>query len=112
MAKCDEGYLCEACGAPVERLSESALYLQYILGWIDAGLLQTSRECHLKCMPALAQFVRHPEFEEVFAEGDFDRRQMDPKFVAERTELVTGAYQRLVDLQRKRKGLTLDDYPL
>lgn len=112
MAKCDEGYLCEACGEPVERLAESALYLQYILGWIDSGLLQSSRECHLRCMPALAQFVEHPEFEPVVAEGDFDRRGMDPAFVAERTKLVTEAYQRLLDLQRRRKGLTLDDYPL
>ncbi|MFK7735264.1 MAG: hypothetical protein AB8B50_04500 [Pirellulaceae bacterium] len=112
MAKCDEGYLCEVCGEPVEKLSDSALYLQFVIGWIDSGLLQSRRECHLRCVPTLAQFVEHPEFEPVQIDGDFDRRRLDPVLAKQRQELVSGGYERLRTLQRKRKGLSIEDYPL
>ncbi len=47
MAKCDEGYLCEVCGEDVANISDSALYLQYVIGWIDPETLHTgaSRTC-------------------------------------------------------------------
>lgn len=112
MAKCDEGYLCEVCGRAVEALSESALYLQFVIGWIDPETLHTRRECHLRCQPTLAQFVDDDEFEKVTVEGEFDRRKMDPRFAAERTDLVTRGYQRLRQLQNRRRGLTVADYPL
>lgn len=112
MAKCDEGYLCEVCGEPVEKLSDSALYLQFVIGWIDSGLLQSRRECHLRCVPTLAQFVEHPDFEPVEIEGDFDRRLLDPDLAAKRQELVSAGYERLRILQKKRKGLAIEEYPL
>ena len=112
MAKCDEGYLCEACGEPVEQLGNSALYLQYVIGWIDPETLHTRRECHLRCLPSLSQFIDHESFEPVFVEGEFDRRQLDPGFVRERVELVTSGYERIQHLQLRRKDLTVEDYPL
>lgn len=113
MAKCDEGYLCEVCGTEVERLTDSALYLQYVIGWIDPETLHTRRECHLHCNPALAQYIDDERFSpQVQVDDSLDRRQLDPTFVAERAELVTRGYQRLWELQSKRSGLTVNDYPL
>jgi hypothetical protein len=113
MAKCDEGYLCEVCGEEVEVLTESALYLQYVIGWIDPETLHTRRECHLRCQPTLAQFIDDNRFAPpVEITGDFDRRRLDPIFVAERSRLVTRGYQRLWELQDGRRAETVVDYPL
>lgn len=112
MAKCDEGYLCEVCGSAVERLDESALYLQYVIGWIDPETLHVRRECHLRCQPNLAQFIDDDTFTPVQVEGEFDRRLMDPAFVTDRVTLVSKGYRRLRTLQRKRTDLSVTDYPL
>ena len=32
MARCEQGYLCEVCGSEVEALTDSDLYLRYVLG--------------------------------------------------------------------------------
>lgn len=113
MAKCDEGYLCEVCGKEVEQLSDSALYLQFVIGWIDPETLHTRRECHLRCNPALAQFIDDESFSPaVHIDGDFDRRQLDKDFADSRQELVTRGYARLRELQTRRRGLTVSDYPL
>ena len=37
MARCDQGYLCEVCGAEVEEITESDLYLAYVLGEVPGG---------------------------------------------------------------------------
>lgn len=113
MAKCDEGYLCEVCGLEVEGLSNSALYLQYVIGWIDPETLHTRRESHLRCQPALAQFIDDPRFAPPIRISDeFDRRTLDAAFAAERAALITRGYQRLWELQTRRRGLTVVDYPL
>lgn len=112
MAKCDEGYLCQVCGEEVKRLIDSSLYLQYVIGWIPSTDLQKHPEIHLRCNPNLAQFIDAPEhFAPMTAEGPFDRRQLDPKFAAERTDLVTRGYLRLRHLQRDR-SLPIDGYPV
>ncbi len=112
MAKCDEGYLCEVCGKPVEKLSHSALYLQYVIGWIDPETLHTRQECHLACQPTLAQFIEHKDFVSVRVEGEFDRRTMAADFVAARVELVSRGFARLRELQSARRGVVLSEYPL
>lgn len=113
MAKCDEGYLCEVCGEEVERLDESALYLQFVIGWIDPETLHTRRECHLTCNPSLAQYIDDPRIDPcIRIEGDFDRRRLDPNFVAQRAALVTRGYERLCELQKRRSSLSVIDYPL
>ncbi len=113
MAKCDEGYLCEVCGEEVEGLTNSALYLQYVIGWIDPETLHTRRECHLRCLPSLAQYIEDERFQPAVQIDDmFDRRQLDTEFVRQQVELVTRGYRRLWELQTKRRGLTVADYPL
>lgn len=113
MAKCDQGYLCEVCGEEVDGLTESALYLQYVIGWIDPETLHTRRECHLHCNPALAQFIEDERFTEtVTVEGEFERKNLDVEFVRERSALINRGYQRLWDLKTKRRGLTVAEYPL
>jgi hypothetical protein len=113
MARCEEGYLCEVCGGDVERLSDSALYLQLVIGWIDPETLHTRRECHLRCLPALAQFIDAPEFDPpVRVTGDFDRRQLDPEFVAARAALVSRGFARLRELDALHDRPPLTDYLL
>ena len=84
MAKCDEGYLCEVCGHEVEQIVESDLYLRFILGLVDPEILHIAAERHLRCNPTLAQYIVHPEFAPLYVDGDFDKRQLDPEFVATR----------------------------
>lgn len=38
MAKCDEGYLCEVCGQDVAEISQSDLYLRYVVGNLEEAL--------------------------------------------------------------------------
>ena len=39
MAKCEEGYLCEVCGGDVEAITDSDLYLRYVIGELDPEVL-------------------------------------------------------------------------
>ncbi len=99
MAKCEEGYLCEVCGRDVERLRDSGLYLQFILGWIDPETLHTRREIHIDCLPALAQFIDDARYQtELEVPAEFAREQLDAPFVQQRSTQVTRAYQRLLEL--------------
>lgn len=111
MAKCDEGYRCDVCGKDVEDLVESSLYLAYVIGDIDPELLHTSQERHLTCNPVLAQFITDESFSSVFADGDFDKRKLDPKYVEARESVVTRGFQRLKQL-RGKEGLSILEYPL
>ncbi|QDU74022.1 hypothetical protein Pan97_10230 [Bremerella volcania] len=110
MAKCDEGYLCDVCGQPVERLFESDLYLRYVIGMLDPEVLHTTPERHTRCNPALAQFIVHEKFTPVECPGDFDKRNLDPEFVRQREQLVSRGYDRLRELARL--DLPIVDYPL
>ena len=59
MAKCDEGYRCEVCGRDVEVITESDLYLRFILGEVPLELLHRLSERHLRCNPAAPpQYIR------------------------------------------------------
>src|SRR5687768_17429396 len=110
MAKCEEGYLCDVCGGDVEHIWESDLYLRFVIGMIDPETLHTTRERHIRCNPALAQFIVDPSFDPVLLEGDFDKRKMDAKFVDQREQLVTRGWQRLKELPGQQ--LSVLDYPL
>jgi len=112
MARCEEGYLCRVCGREVEHLWESELYLRYVLGWVRPEQLHQEPECHLRCNPALAQFVVDVEFPPVEAEGAFDKRRLDPRFVREREQLVTRAWRRLRELATAGAQVPLTEYPL
>jgi hypothetical protein len=110
MAKCDEGYLCNVCGADVADLIDSDLYLRYVIGQLDPEVLHTTRERHIRCDPVLAQFIVDDEFVPVVVEGPFDKRQLDPVYVAEHEQLVTRGYRRLRELAGL--NLAIIEYPL
>ena len=110
MAKCEEGYLCDVCGQDVAEIWESDLYLRYVIGMVDPETLHTTRERHLRCNPALAQFIIDERFDPVHVTGAFDKRQLDPQFVRAREELVTRGYRRLHEVARL--SLTILEYPL
>jgi hypothetical protein len=110
MAKCEEGYLCDVCGSDVEEITDSDLYLRYVIGMLDPETLHTTRERHIRCDPTLAQFIVDDDFSPVTIEGPFDKRQLDRAYVLQRQTLVTRGYRRLKEL----RGLDLPiiDYPL
>lgn len=110
MAKCDEGYRCDVCGEDVERISDSQLYLLYVIGELDPELLHTTPERHIRCNPVLAQFIVHDDFESIVVEGSFSKHQLDPDFAEQRQRLVTRGYQRLREIQGH--DLSILDYPL
>src|SRR5688572_18111252 len=98
MAACDEGYLCDVCNQDVEAITESDLYLRYVLGEVDPLTLPKQRERHIRCHPALAQFIVDPEFPPVHCEGLFAKEQLDPAYVQEQEERVTRAWRHLQEI--------------
>jgi hypothetical protein len=110
MAKCDEGYLCEVCGEDVPSIVQSDLYLRYVVGLIDPETLHTTAERHIRCNPALAQFIVDERFEPMWVEGDFDKRRLDLRFVRERETLITRGWRRLHEVVKL--GLPIIEYPL
>ena len=110
MAKCEEGYLCDACGLDVAEIVDSDLYLRYVIGWLDPEVLHTTKERHLRCNPALAQYIVDERFSPVTVEGAFDKRTLDRAFVREQETLVTRGYRRLYEIGKE--GQAIIDYPL
>jgi hypothetical protein len=110
MAKCDEGYLCDVCGLDVAEMTESDLYLRFVIGLLDPEVLHTTKERHLRCDPTLAQYIVDERFAPVAFEGAFDKRGLDPVFVREQETLVTRGYRRLYEIGRE--GQAIIDYPL
>ena len=109
--KCETGYLCDVCGGDVEAITDSDLYLRYVIGLVDPETLHTTRERHLRCNPSLAQFIVDEDFEPVFVEGAFDKRLLDPAYVREREELVTRGWRRLREIAEQGVAAIID-YPL
>jgi hypothetical protein len=110
MAKCDEGYLCDVCGQDVPELTDSDLYLRYIVGMLDPEVLHTTSERHIRCNPSLAQYIVADDFAAVVVEGPFDKRQLDPAYVQERERLLTRGWKRLKEVTAL--GLPIIEYPL
>lgn len=111
MAKCEEGYLCEVCGGDVEGITESDLYLRYVIGMLDPEVLHTSRERHIRCNPTLAQFIVDDDFEPMFIDGPFDKRTLDAGYARQQETLVTRGYRRLKELSAGKEAAIID-YPL
>lgn len=110
MAKCDEGYLCAVCGRDVSSITESALYLRFVLGAVPLEMLHRLPECHIACDPALAQYVIHAAFAPVACAGPFDKRALDAEFVRAEEVRVTRAFARLLAIPKL--GLAVPEYPL
>lgn len=110
MAKCDQGYLCEVCGADVPEITDSDLYLRLVIGEISPRQLMTAPERHIRCNPIQAQFIVDPQFDPVVVAGPLDKRLLDPVDVQRREVLVTRGWQRLWELAGS--GLPFNEYPL
>lgn len=110
MAKCDQGYLCVVCGQEVENIEDSALYLRYIIGEVNEDELNSQPEHHIRCNPALAQFIVDDHFEPVFVEGPFDKRELDSPEALLREKLITKGWRRLCEV--KSKQLAISEFPL
>ena len=110
MAKCEEGYLCDVCGGDVEEITDSDLYLRYVIGQADPETLHTTRERHIRCNPVLAQFIVDERFEPIVVEGPFDKRQLHPDYVRQQESLVTRGWRRLREVAGMQ--LTILEYPL
>jgi hypothetical protein len=110
MATCEAGYLCEICGRDVENITDSDLYLRYVLGDVSVEDLDLKPERHIRCNPTTAQFIVDPEFEPVCCEGAFGKQELDPQYVAEEERRVTRGWRRLQELPQL--GLPITEYPL
>jgi hypothetical protein len=110
MARCEQGYLCEVCGQEVEEITDSDLYLRYVLGEVDPETLHVRPERHIACNPTLAQFIVAESFAPVRIDGPFAKEGLDPEFVAAEEARVTRGYLRLVELPGL--GLPITEYPL
>jgi hypothetical protein len=110
MAKCDEGYLCDVCGQDVALLTDSDLYLRYIVGMLDPEVLHTTPERHIRCNAELAQYIVADDFPPVFRDGPFDKRNLDPTFVRQQEELLTRGWRRLNEVASQE--VPIIEYPL
>ncbi len=110
MARCDEGYACEVCKQDVDEITDSDLYLRYVLGEVPLERLHLLPERHIRCNPALAQFIVDPSFEQVKCEGPFDKIFLDNQFVAEEETRITQGWRRLQAIPKL--GLSIAEYPL
>jgi hypothetical protein len=110
MVRCEQGYLCDVCGEDVERITDSDLYLRYIMGDVSPLELPTLRERHVRCNPATAQYIIDPEFEPIRCEGIFAKDNLDTAFVAEQENRVSRAWRRLQAIPTL--GLPITEYPL
>ena len=110
MAKCDEGYRCDVCGRDVEVVTESDLYLRYVLGEVPLEMLHLSPERHVRCNPALAQYVVDERFPPLACDGPFGKDHFDPDYVAQEERRVSRGWRRLQSIPTL--GVTLAEYPL
>src|SRR5579871_6378707 len=110
MVGCEQGYLCDVCGEEVEQITESDLYLRYVMGEVSPLALPTLPERHIRCHPATAQYIVDPAFPTIHCDGVFNKKMMDPAFVAEQESKVTRAWQRLQEIPGL--GIPLTEYPL
>lgn len=110
MARCDQGYLCEVCGQDVAAITESDLYLRYVLGEVSPLALPTQPERHIRCNPALAQYIVDDDFPPVHCDSPFAKEHLDPAYVREQEIRTTRAWRRLQEIPKL--GIPLTEYPL
>ena len=110
MARCDEGYRCEVCGEDVAEMCDSDLYLRFVLGEVPIFQLHELPERHVRCNPALAQYIVDPGFPPLDCPGPFAKSGFDAEYVEREEARVTRAWRRLQILPTLR--LPLDQYPM
>jgi hypothetical protein len=110
MASCERGYLCQVCGKEVESITDSELYLRYVLDEVKSEQLNRSPERHIRCVPVTAQFIVLESFPPVEVSGPFSKSSLDPEHVRAEEARITAGYQRLIGLSAA--GLGIFDYPI
>ena len=110
MARCDEGYRCEICGKDVETILESDLYLRYVLGEVPLESLHLQKERHIRCNPALAQYIVADDFPAVICEGAFAKSYFDEDYRRGEEARVTRGWRRLTAIPTM--GVSVAEYPL
>ena len=110
MARCDEGYRCEVCGRDVEVVTDSDLYLRFVLGEVPLESLHLSPERHVRCNPAVAQYITDAKFPPQPCDGPFDKAHFDPGYVAHEERRVTRGWRRLQAIPTL--GVSIAEYPL
>jgi hypothetical protein len=110
MAGCERGYLCTVCGQDVEEITDSDLYLRYVLGEVAWAVLHEFPERHLRCNPTLAQFIVDDRFPSVQVDGLFSKDCLDAEFVKAEEERVSRGYRRLQEVTLNQ--LPIGEYPL
>src|SRR5438477_10240064 len=110
MARCEQGYLCAVCGQDVEEITQSELYLRYVLGEVALEALDRLPERHIRCNPMLAQFIVAEGFAPIAIDGPFAKADLDPEFVTAEERRVTRGYLRLLELSTANRPLS--EYPL
>ena len=110
MAVCEQGYLCTVCGADVEEITDSVLYLRYVLGEVEWDDLNRAPEKHIRCDPVLAQFIVSDLFPPVKVDGVFSKAGLDPEFVQAEEARVTSGFLRLREVAAA--NLPIYEYPL
>jgi hypothetical protein len=98
------------CGREVEELPDSELYLRYVLGEVPWEELHRFPERHIRCNPVLAQFIVHPRFDPIVAEGAFAKANLDADYVREEELRVTSGHERLCEVAAL--NLPISEYPL
>lgn len=110
MAGCERGYLCTVCGDDVEEITDSVLYLRYVLGEVGWEDLDRAPEKHIRCDPLLAQFIVSDSFAPVKVAGDFSKHGLDPEFVRDEEVRITSGFLRLHEVVAA--SLPITQYPL
>jgi len=110
MVACEQGYLCDVCGQDVEAITDSDLYLRYIMGEVSPLVLPTLRERHIRCNSSLAQYIVDAAFPSMSCDGFFAKNTLDPAFVAAEESRVTRGWRRLQELPTL--GIPIIEYPL
>ncbi len=108
--RCEQGYLCEVCGEEVADITDSSLYLRYVIGEVPARELMSHPERHLRCDLYLAQFIVAENFEPATMAGPFAKENLDPAEAERLTRLVSRGWQRLQEV--RALGLPISEYPL
>src|SRR5262245_5472134 len=110
MAKCEQGYLCDVCGKDVEDITDSDLYLRYVMGEVRPDQLHRMPERHIRCNTPLAQYIVDSAFAPVHIEGAFAKQSIDSSYVVQQEALVTRAWRRLQEIAAT--PVHVIDYPL
>ncbi|MEZ6139890.1 MAG: hypothetical protein R3B84_04885 [Zavarzinella sp.] len=103
--KCDEGYICDVCGSDVASILDSDLYLRYLLGEIELENLHLHQERHIRCNPAVAQYIVHTAFAPCTMTGPFAKDNFDAEFVAKETARITHAWLALQKIPQSGKAI-------